>query len=359
MSDRDYIDVALDINSDKAFKSGATRIIQRIRPHWQKIGFQNFNDGITNKLIGAYDEQDEKEEVVLIRGYGYKSDLLIDRRLEIRNMQVLHKNGMGSELYASFRNGIVYQFLKGSTLTVDTVSSPEVFPAVARLMRELHAVQLEDNADQSPCLWRLLRKFHAASPDGFPENPDKDVKYKKYVFTKTQLFEEIEKMESALKTDADTVSRVTFCHNDALLGNIISSDDGQKLSFIDYEYGDMNYREYDIANHFCEYVGIGDEKTGFLDYDKHYPTKDFQLEWIGAYLGSDGTKEIARGDNDAKEIARVQHLVDRFSPLPNLVWGIWALVQSKHSNIEFDFLDYAIQRLNFYKKRAHLAGLTT
>ena len=56
-----------------------------------------------------------------------------------------------------------------------------------------------------------------------------------------------------------------------------------KINFIDYEYGDYNYREYDIANHFNEFVGMGD-KNGLLNYQKYYPSKPFQLKWIEAYL---------------------------------------------------------------------------
>ena len=56
-----------------------------------------------------------------------------------------------------------------------------------------------------------------------------------------------------------------------------------KVNFIDYEYGDYNYREYDIANHFNEFVGMGDE-NGDLDYQKYYPSKSFQIKWIEAYL---------------------------------------------------------------------------
>ena len=58
---------------------------------------------------------------------------------------------------------------------------------------------------------------------------------------------------------------------------------GQKVSFIDYEYGDFNYREYDISNHFNEFVGMGDE-NGNLDYERYYPSKQFQLLWIQEYL---------------------------------------------------------------------------
>ena len=61
------------------------------------------------------------------------------------------------------------------------------------------------------------------------------------------------------------------------------SDQVPKVNFIDYEYGDYNYREYDIANHFNEFVGMGDE-NGNLDYEKFYPSKDFQLLWIDEYF---------------------------------------------------------------------------
>ena len=61
------------------------------------------------------------------------------------------------------------------------------------------------------------------------------------------------------------------------------SDQVPKVNFIDYEYGDYNYREYDIANHFNEFVGMGDE-NGNLDYEKFYPSKGFQLLWINEYL---------------------------------------------------------------------------
>lgn len=146
-----------------------------------------------------------------------------------------------------------------------------------------------------------------------------------------------------LRRDAEEKCKSVFCHNDALLENIIV--DGDKVSFIDYEYGDRNYREYDIANHFGEFVGVG----GSLDYSKHYPSKDFQLNWIREYLGGDSA--------DPEEVEKLQVMVDRFSGLPHLTWGIWALIQSKHSNIDFDFLDYAIQRLNFYKKRRRMATI--
>ena len=77
-----------------------------------------------------------------------------------------------------------------------------------------------------------------------------------------------------------------------------------------------------------------------------YKVCDFQLKWIQEYLGDEA---------DMEEVERVQKVVEKFSPLPNLLWGVWSLVQSKYSLIDFDFLDYAHQRFDFYSKRKHLA----
>ena len=153
------------------------------------------------------------------------------------------------------------------------------------------------------------------------------------------------KLKPVLRPLADRDGKTVFCHNDALLGNILVTAGGQ-TRLIDYEYAGVNYREYDIANHFAEFVGVGDPATGFLDYDKHYPSPQFQLKWIKEYLGAD-----VSSDSEAEDL---QRLVDKFSPLPNLVWGVWSLVQAKHSAIDFDFLDYARQRFNFYQKRKTL-----
>ena len=76
--------------------------------------------------------------MILIRVYGHNSELMINRMSEIRNMMLLHENGCGSELYASFQNGLAYQFLPGSTLTLETVVDPGMFPLVAEACAKIH-----------------------------------------------------------------------------------------------------------------------------------------------------------------------------------------------------------------------------
>ena len=84
----------------------------------------------------------KKEEMILIRVYGHNSELMIDRRSEIRNMMLLHANDCGSELYASFQNGLAYQFLAGSTLTMESVMDPLIFPLVAKACAKMHSIRI-------------------------------------------------------------------------------------------------------------------------------------------------------------------------------------------------------------------------
>lgn len=49
--------------------------------------FQLFTDGTTNKLVGCYME-DSPEDVVLVRVYGNKTELIVDRDNELKSFQV-------------------------------------------------------------------------------------------------------------------------------------------------------------------------------------------------------------------------------------------------------------------------------
>ena len=158
--------------------------------------------------------------------------------------------------------------------------------------------------------------------------------------TKAEIGQEIECMENALKS---TSSPVVFSHNDLLLANVIYNEKSNKVTFIDLEYGDPNYRAFDIGNHFTEFVGVCDN----MDYEKYFPDEAFQKEWLTRYLTL-----YNEGRPPTPEELHAEYVeVNKFSLCANLCWGIWALVQAKNSSLDFDFLDYAMQRFNEYKKR--------
>ena len=85
---------------------------------------QVFTAGFTNKLIGCSSMPDG--EVILVRIYGNRTDLLIDRDRERNSMLVLHSVGCAAPLYCRFDNGIVYGYLPGVVLDVNLARKPLV-----------------------------------------------------------------------------------------------------------------------------------------------------------------------------------------------------------------------------------------
>lgn len=65
--------------------------------------------------------------------------------------------------------------------------------------------------------------------------------------------------------------------------------------------------------------------------------------------GTDEPKDVAAAsvDEDA-EVARLSAEVDLFRGVPGFYWGIWALIQAKISQIDFDYAGYAETRLGEY-----------
>lgn len=129
------------------------------------FSFQIFTDGITNQLLGCFNCQNEGD-VVLVRVYGCNTDLLIDREAETKNIKFLHSVGLGPTLYATFENGLVYEYLPGEVLTPKTCCSEEIYPLVARKMAALHSACSEDFI-QEPSLWATLKKFLSLIPQTF------------------------------------------------------------------------------------------------------------------------------------------------------------------------------------------------
>lgn len=137
-----------------------------------------------------------------------------------------------------------------------------------------------------------------------------------------KLYDELEKLKSP----------ILFCHNDLLLGNVIYTEESQKVTFIDYEYAEPNHQAFDIGNHFSEYPGIGSDSNA-IDYSK-YPSKDFQLQWLKVYLQEfRGNSNVT--DNDVEVLYK--H-VNKFALASHFLWTCWALIQAEHSTINFDFV---------------------
>lgn len=107
---------------------------------------------------------------MLVRIYGNKTDLLIDRNAEKINIAYLHQHGLAPELFATFQNGLVYEFVPGATLNTETVKDPKVWRLVATNMARMHKLPLkpEDTAKE-PMLKTKTLKFLDLIPEQFSD----------------------------------------------------------------------------------------------------------------------------------------------------------------------------------------------
>ncbi|EDX01894.2 ethanolamine kinase [Drosophila yakuba] len=374
---------------------GAKELLKVIRPTWDlsHVEFKSFTDGITNKLVGCFHKEISKlsdenggpylpiktktqglspvqsedpviiekddddytddraaddgspvqysDNVVLVRIYGNKTDLLIDRKAETQNFLLLHTYGLAPSLYATFKNGLVYEYVPGTTLNTDSVLCPEIWPLVARRMAEMHR-KVRKHGESSatkpmPMIWKKTQSFLDLVPERFSD-AEKHKRVKETFLPIGRLREEFNKLYEYLEA---LDSPIVFSHNDLLLGNVIYTQSLNTVNFIDYEYADYNFQAFDIGNHFAEMCGVDE-----VDYSR-YPKREFQLQWLRVYL--EEYLQRSHIQNDEVELLYVQ--VNQFALASHIFWTVWSLLQAEHSTIDFDYVGYAFLRYNEYLAR--------
>lgn len=197
--------------------------------------------------------------------------MLIDRNAEKRNIKFLHDHGLAPKLYATFNNGLVYEFVPGCTLKYQNLQDATIWRLVAQNMARMHKLPISlcgagDASQVEPMLRTKSLKFLDLVPDRFTD-PVKDERVKATLPTKEGFVKEFHQLYDALEK---TKSPILFCHNDLLPGNVIYTQERNSVTFIDYEYAEPNFQAFDIGNHFAEFPGIGSNAD--IDYTK-YPSK--------------------------------------------------------------------------------------
>ncbi|XP_059170691.1 ethanolamine kinase 1-like isoform X2 [Physella acuta] len=304
-----------------------------------------FTDGITNKLLGCYLEDDEST-MVLVRVNGEGTDIIINRAEEQDAFRVLSEADCAPPVYCVFKNGMAYGFFPGVPLDEKTVREPKIQRLIAEELVRLHSVQGSyalkfQGSPPSQYKERVLSWINAA-PTGF-DDPVKQQVFINEIPSKIDLIKELDEIAETL--DALNMNSV-FSHNDLLLKNIIFNEKEGSIRFIDYEYAFYNYEAFDIGNHFAEYAGMEE-----VNYDL-YPSKEEQLPWLRHYLevkaSKTGSGSATVTDRDV-QVLYVQ--TNKCACAAHFFWGVWALIQAEHSLINFNYVQYASIRLTEYFRR--------
>ena len=97
--------------------------------------------------------------------------MLIDRSAEIINMKLLNIYGFAPEIYATYLNGICYNFIPGVILNTDNVNEPSIWKTIATQMAKMHKIPLtsEQKYDE-PMIQRVGLKYLELIPETFKNN---------------------------------------------------------------------------------------------------------------------------------------------------------------------------------------------
>ena len=88
----------------------------------------------------------------------------------------MHKAGHTYCIYATFKNGLAYEFIEGDTLTAESVIIPEVYELVSTRMAEMHLLKIDSNdLNKKSVIWDKTEKFLELIPKHF-EDPIKQQK---------------------------------------------------------------------------------------------------------------------------------------------------------------------------------------
>ena len=314
--------------------AGALDVARAVVPAWASVSearVRPVSGGITNGLtrLSAPGRSD-----VLVRVYGPRTEVVIDRERENRLFARLSRAGFAPPYLGRFENGRVEGFLDGfSALEPHEMGDDAHRPGIARRLAELHGYA---PTHAVPRTFATLRAWLQRALELRFDGPSAEAHA---ALELPQVVERLDRLEAhfhgvlhpgASSAGARAAVRPVLAHNDLLSGNILVHAASGEVRFIDYEYGDCGFAAFDVANHFCEYAGFDS------DFAAGFPTEDVRRDFIGHYLGPSPSRT---------DVADFERLVRFFVLVDHLWWGSWAVVQARYSPIDFDFMGYAALRL--------------
>lgn len=346
----------------QAPNASAIELVLAVFPHWESetIQCEHLKDGLTNTLIKV--SRRTTGEAVLVRAYGNGTAVLIDREREIASHCLLAQHHLAPELLACFQNGLIYRYIAGQVCSVEDLADPRVWRAIAQHLATWHAALPvpqnghrtlysghQQSQEASPTIWSVMERWIEALPTTCKEQTRLQQDLHKEFWRSARELDQVDGIGQngvggeSLLWQANL--KVVFAHCDLLSGNVIilpqqgDAEDDAAVQFIDYEYAVPAPAAFELANHFSEWGGVQ------CDHAK-LPSRSVRKTFITQYL-----------QQYAKLVPQQTHVqgpdglfeeVDKFRGIPGLYWGIWALIQSSISQIEFDYAAYAKLRLDEY-----------
>jgi ethanolamine kinase len=338
------------VENEDSIRLVASLLVNDSPDYSPDLAITKISGGITNQLyrVSGLQHKSHNDDAVLIRLFGAEG--MIDRHVENATYAALARQGFAPAYFGRFANGRVEQWLDAKPLDVREMGlySTQIAQALGHLHAQFQVPpHLQEYHDSSkPALWMDLHSWMKQALDAKFQN-DRDA-VRAAALRLPQVAQQLEWLESHVIPAA--CAETCFCHNDVLAANILKLNGGD-IQLIDFEYGGINFKAFDIANHFNEYAGGTD--TGIPNY-KWVPTEKQQFDFIQQYMKASSASESI----EFTQVKELMEQVQAFIMLNHLYWGLWAVNQASTEGCsDFDYLLYASNRIQqYYKcKEAHHA----
>jgi ethanolamine kinase len=307
-------------------KEFTQEICYELLPEWQGLDIEisQLSGGITNKL---YRIRSKKGDCT-VRVYGDRTDLFINREHEADTIQKMAEIGVSSKLikFIPEKGVTIVEFIDDAiVLKNDHFLDPALHPKIVDPIRKIHTSGVR--------LRRIFNPLHEVMKmSAILQRLDVD-------YSEFDIAGTIQRLIQLSAIINIPESEYTACHNDLLADNFIlikeeaAAEYPSPLYIIDWEYGGMAPKYYDIADMFQEIL-----------------------------VPREVEKQIVTQYCNGQNFDRVLFLIDLHKPFPDIYWFIWSLIQLNISKIPFDYYTYgkvkydnALKNLTFIQQEYGVA----
>jgi len=270
----------------------------------QDVRYEELGGGITNHnyivwVNGGAGNPGGAKYVMRVPGIG--TDMFIDRNVERECMVQAAKVGVGPAVAYQIdpEGALVIDFVEGELMHPDTIAGhPERLRQVVETVKVFHDKAVFSHTIK---IFDMLRHYKKIAADINAPMPDD-------LAATVKVLDDVEAVMMR-----DPVPNVA-CHNDLLSENFIIDASG-KMWVIDWEYGGMTDPYFDIGDFVME----------------HPFSREEERLIIATYCG----------EMDEGRFGRMM----LYKIVSGVWWGVWAMIQKTVSHIDFDYMDWGMERI--------------
>ncbi|KAK8803363.1 hypothetical protein WA158_001057 [Blastocystis sp. Blastoise] len=327
------------IEDNEEYQEILDKILKCHLPGWDTV--KSLKDVAVSRVSGAMTNiiykchnliNDDAYSPVLVRIYGKGSENFFDRKREIELFTVLSDNAFGIKLITKMKEGRVEQWMEGfQALKNCDVHEESHMYKIASKLACMHRIEIP-NPSKDDVFDRILTWM------GRVKRICIDPKYECFDFD--NIIQEIKNYHELFDKDD---YELVFAHLDLQHGNILQNEN-EDIMFVDFEYSGASSSAEDIANYFSEMMY--DYNMDNSEYMKKelYPTLEQQKFFVRSYL------EAKRENKNVSEedVDKFLDTVHKHTCLCVLHWFVWGILESALSEIDWDYFNYAKDKIRYY-----------